>query len=117
MTFKRKIWLPISLVLSVVNLVAVGFAAAPGEPVHATLHAALALAFGVWAQRLWQAPGNNTAHASLSSPEVRDDLDALDGEVGTMQRELSEMQERLDFAERMLAQGAEARRVESDRQR
>jgi len=112
MTFKRKIWLPISLVLSAVNLGAVWFAAAPGEPLHATLHAGLALAFGVWALRLWQKPGDIAFHASLESPAVRDDLDALDGEVGTMQRELSEMQERLDFAERMLAQSAEARRVD-----
>ena len=112
MTFKRKIWLPISLVLSVVNLGAVWFAATPGEPAHATLHAALALAFGVWAQRLWRTPDHHAAQASLGSPEVRDDLDALDSEVGGLQRELSEMQERLDFAERMLAQGAEARRVD-----
>jgi len=112
MTFKRKIWLPISLVLSAVNLGAVWFAAAPGEPLHATLHAGLSLAFGVWALRLWQKPADKESLASLESPGVRDDLDALDSEVGTLQRELSEMQERLDFAERMLAQGAEARRVD-----
>jgi hypothetical protein len=115
MTFKRKVWLPISLVLSVVNLGAVWFAAGAGEPPHATLHAALALAFGMWAQRLWQRPGEDAFQASLESPEVRDDIDALDGEVGTLRQELSEMQERLDFAERMLAQGAEARRVDPPR--
>jgi hypothetical protein len=36
-----------------VNLVAVWFAAQPGEPWHATAHALLALLFGLGAQRLW----------------------------------------------------------------
>jgi hypothetical protein len=40
------------VVLSAVNLVAVWFAVGPGEPPwHATTHAALALGFGLWAQR------------------------------------------------------------------
>ena len=45
MTFKPAIWYPIAAVLSVVNLAAIWFAAAPGEPAHATLHGALAVAF------------------------------------------------------------------------
>jgi hypothetical protein len=35
----------------------------------------------------------------------------LDQEVETLRREMIEAQERLDFAERMLAQGTETRRV------
>ena len=42
-------------------------------------------------------------------------LEVLEGEVSTMRRELNETQERLDFAERLLAQGSESRRVGPDR--
>ncbi len=54
MTFKPAIWYPIGLVLSVINLVGVWFAARSSEPWHATIRAALALAFALWAQRLRQ---------------------------------------------------------------
>jgi hypothetical protein len=45
-------------------------------------------------------------------PDTAAHLEALDQEVGTLRQELNEMQERLDFAERLLAQGSETRRVE-----
>ncbi|HET7468914.1 MAG TPA: hypothetical protein VFJ81_04530 [Gemmatimonadales bacterium] len=48
-------------------------------------------------------------------PDTAAHLQALDQEVGTLRQELTETQERLDFAERMLAQGAEPRRVEPQR--
>ena len=106
MTFKPSIWQPIAVVLSVINLVGVGFAAGSAEPWHATAHAALALAFGLWAQRLRPGPGGTEHQARL---------DVLEAEVSTLGRELSETQERLDFAERLLAQGPEARRVGPER--
>jgi hypothetical protein len=102
MTFKHPIWRPVSFVLSAVNLVAVGVAAASAEPWHAGAHAVLALGFGLWAQRLRQTPVDTDSLARLEE---------LEGEIGTMRRELSETQERLDFTERVLAQGLEARRV------
>ena len=106
MTFNPAIWYPIAVVLSVINLAAAGFAAGQAEPWHATIHAALAVAFGLWAQRLRQAPRG-------SEPQAR--LEALEAEMGNLRQELSETQERLDFAERMLAQGPEARRVDPQR--
>jgi hypothetical protein len=106
MTFKPAIWRPIAVVLSAVNLVAVGFAAGAAEPWHAAVHAALALAFGLWAQRLRQVPGG-------SDTQVR--LELLEADVSNLRQELSEAQERLDFAERVLAQGAETRRVGPER--
>ncbi len=42
-------------------------------------------------------------------------LEALEAEVSKLRQELSEAQERLDFAERLLAQGPEARRVDPQR--
>jgi hypothetical protein len=107
MTFKPALWRPIAFVLSVVNLVAVGFAAGAAEPYHAAGHAALALAFGLWIQRLRRSPGRNEL--------PQDRLDALEVEVDNLGRELGETQERLDFAERVLAQRPESPRVGPER--
>jgi hypothetical protein len=106
MTFKSKIWRPIAMGLSALNLVGVGFAAGAAEPWHAGIHAVLALAFASWAQRL--RPG-------LPPSERQAGLEELETEVSSLRRELTEIQERLDFTERMLAQGAESRRVGPER--
>jgi len=84
---------------------AAGFAARSAEPWHAALHAGLAVAFGVWAIRLRQGDAGS---------EVEARLEALEIEMGNVRRELGEAQERLDFAERLLAQ-VEARRVGPER--
>src|SRR5712691_6158305 len=102
MTFKPAIWYPIAVVLGVMNLVAAGFAIGQAQPLHATVHVALGLAFGLWAQRLREGPGGG---------ELQARLEALEFEVSTLRQELSETQERLDFAERLLAQGPETGRV------
>jgi hypothetical protein len=106
MTFKPALWHPIAIVLSAINLVAVGLAAGAAEPWHAAGHAALALAFGLWAQRLRQGPGGSEREARL---------EGLEAEVSNLRLELNETQERLDFAERLLAQGLESRRVGPER--
>jgi hypothetical protein len=106
MTFKPAVWRPIAFGLSALNLVAVGFAAGAAESWHAAGHAALAMAFGYWAQRLRRAPGG-------ADREER--LEMLEDDMSEMRRELTEAQERLDFAERLLAQGREPRRVEQER--
>jgi hypothetical protein len=112
MTFKSPIWRPIAAILSIVNLVAVGFAAGQAEPWHAGIHAGLALAFGVWSERLRLRRGGSEL---LAGSELSDRLEALEGEVGKLGQDLSETQERLDFTERLLAQAAEARRVGPER--
>jgi hypothetical protein len=104
-TFKPALWYPIAAVLSAINVAAVWFAARPGEPLHATAHAALAVAFGWWAHHLKQ----RTAGSELQA--VFEDLEAHEREVGKLRQELSETQERLDFAERLLAQRPESPRV------
>jgi hypothetical protein len=106
MTFKPAIWYPIAVGLSVLNVLGVWFAVRPADPWHATTHAALAVAFGLWAQRLRQGPRGG---------EIQAGLDALEIEMSTLRQELGEMQERLDFAERMLARGPELRRVDPER--
>ena len=108
MTFKPAIWVPIAVALSAINLVGVGFAGGPGESLHAATHAALALVFGLWAQRLRRPPGDGQLPAPLVASE---ELDALAAEVTKLRQEVSEVQERLDFTERMLAQRPESPRV------
>ncbi len=107
MTFKPATWYPIAVALSAINLVAVWFAAQPGEPWHATLHAGLAVAFGLWARRLREGPAGGALEAGL---------DALELEVVNLRQELNEAQDRLDFTERLLAQGSDPRRAEPLRQ-
>jgi len=109
MTFKPALWQPISIVLSAINLVAVGFAAGAAEPYHAAVHAGLALGFGLWAQRMRRGPRR------IEGGETQDRLDALEGEVSDMRRELNEAQERIDFTERVLAQRPESPRVGPER--
>ena len=109
MTFKPALWQPIAVVLSAINLVAVGFAAGAAEPYHAAVHAGLAVGFGLWAQRLRQ------RRAEYVPAPREDRLEALEAELGGVRGELGEVQERLDFTERMLAQRDEVRRVEPER--
>ena len=49
MASKTRFWNAVLVLVSAVNLVAVWFAAQPGEAWHAAIHAALALGFGLWA--------------------------------------------------------------------
>lgn len=108
MIFKPRIWQPIAVVLSVINLVAGGFAAGQSESLHAAIHGVLALAFGWWAYRLRQAPSGNEREPRLEAPEA---MEALESEMTRLRQDLSETQERLDFAERMLAQKPDPRRM------
>ena len=104
MTFKPAIWRPIAVVLSGLNVVAVGFAASAAEPLHAATHGALALAFGLWAQRMG-------SRQSVGETDMESRIEALELEVSSLRQELAEAQERLDFAERLLAQASETRRL------
>ncbi len=106
MTFKPEIWQPIAVVLSVINLVGAGFAVGTAEPWHAAAHAAAALAFGLGVRRLGRGP------RMMERPARVEELEA---EMSDLRQELTEAQERLDFTERMLAQGLESRRVSPER--
>ena len=101
MTFKPAIWYPIAVALAAINLLGAGFAAGSAEPWHATAHAALAVAFGLWARRLRPGPGGSDLQDRLE--DRLEALEALEFEVSNLRQELGETQERLDFAERLLA--------------
>lgn len=100
MTFNPTRWYPIALVLAGLNVVAAAFTTGGA---HAAAHAAIAAAFAIWAQRLKQRR-DQTLDEGEQEREITDGVEALDADVDQMRRELSEMHERLDFAERMLAQ-------------
>lgn len=108
MTFKPAIWGPIAVGLSAINLVGVGLAAGAAEPWHAAVHGGLAVALGLWAQRLGRARPDTPG-------ELQAGLEAVELEMGRLRQELAETQERLDFTERVLAREAEARRVGPER--
>jgi len=108
MTFKSAIWYPIAVVLTGINLVGAVLAVGQPEPEHLTIHVALAAAFGLWAWRLRPRSGGGEIQFQAR-------LEALEAEVSRLRLELSETQERLDFAERLLAQRPEARRVSPER--
>jgi hypothetical protein len=110
-TFKPSVWYPIALAATVINLVGIGYAAQSAEPVHAAIHGVLAVAFALWARRLRLA----ASPGSSGQSELPDRLEALDVEVTRLRQELTETQERLDFAERLLAQSREKPRVNPQR--
>ena len=108
MTFKPATWYPIAILLSVANVIGVGFATGA---LHATTHAALAVGFGLWAQRLGRARAG-IAPQELDETTDTDRLQDLEDQLTGLRQELNETQERLDFTERMLAQRPDQRRVE-----
>jgi len=56
------------------------------------------------------------AHSRVGGdPDIAAHLQPLDQEVGTLRQEMVETQERLDFAERLLAEEPRTRRVEPQR--
>jgi hypothetical protein len=109
MRFKPSIWFPISVILAGLNLGAIAFAV--GEPWHAMAHGALAVAFGLWAQRLKQRRDAGQEQQAIQAPDA-ERMEILEEDLARLRNELSEAQERLDFTERMLAQ-----RPQQDQQR
>src|SRR2546427_9688636 len=85
MTFKPAVWYPIALVLTAINLAGAGFAAGTTEPWHATIHAVLALGFGLWAQRLRRAPRGGGVEAPAAGRRSGGGRDG--GERGARQEE------------------------------
>ena len=79
---------------------------------HAGTHAALALAFGLWAQHLRSRRGAREIGSEVSGElgsDLQAGLDALEAEVSRLRQEVSDVQERVDFAARLLARGPEKR--------
>lgn len=103
MASRARIWNAVLVVLSAGNVATVWFVAQPGHAWHAAAHATLAVAFGLWAQGRMRVGGARARAGALDGAEIP----ALWDEVGEVRRELGEVQERIDFAERLLSQTRE----------
>jgi hypothetical protein len=104
MWFRHRAWIPVAWLLCLVNVVSVWFAARPAEPWHATIHALLAVLFGLGAQRLGQ---RRKATADAGELERLRELEARLADLDTLhdvRGRLTELEERLDFAERALVE-------------
>ena len=102
MWFKHRAWIPVAWGLSFINVIAVWFAARPAEPTHATVHALLAVGLALGAQRL-KARRQSTG----PSEDLRLALDhneQLQQTIDSMQDQVRELEERVDFADRLLMQ-------------
>jgi hypothetical protein len=105
MNFKPALWLPIAVVLSGLNVAGAGYAVALREPWHAMAHVALALVFGLWARRLRQGPrGSELARLQQDLEQQAAALEDVQTTLANQSTQLTELQERVDFAERLLAQ-------------
>src|SRR5690349_768424 len=100
-----KAWRRLSIVASVFNVAGAGFAIAAGEGWHAGIHVTLALAFGFAAQRLGEME-RKTAPDSIQAQmdEQAAALEDAETKLALQARQLAELEERMDFTERMLAQ-------------
>jgi hypothetical protein len=108
MALNPRIWFPIAVGATALNLVAAAFYTGT----HAGMHAALAVGFGLWAQRLRRRTGGAQQQVEAgTTQQLQEGFEALEGEVARLRQELNETQERVDFVERVLAQHQEAGRL------
>lgn len=97
----------IAAAFTLINLVGGAYAIGAGEVMHAATHGVLAIIGGVWALRALRRLGPATQDDDVDAIESEDRgatrVENLAAEVDSLRQQLSETQERLDFAERMLA--------------
>jgi hypothetical protein len=109
MAVNPRLWYPVSIVLAIVNVAAIYVVGrgSPGASGHMMLHAALAVGSAAWAvhlrSRLRDRIPGHAGEAALM--ELRDDVENL-------REHVRELEERLDFTERMLAQQRDWERLE-----
>jgi hypothetical protein len=110
--FKHRAWIPVAWLLSLGNVVSVWFAALPAEPWHATIHALLAVLFGVGAHRL---TARRRAQLTNAEPAFSDDrMRRLEQAVDSMAIELERIGEGQRFVTRLFAE--RGRELERSRQ-
>jgi hypothetical protein len=105
MALNPRLWRPIAAFLSVANLVGAGIHIGMEQGEGAAVHALLAAGAAYWAVRL-----GRRQSPELANPDADERMEMLETELMQQRQELAEAQERLDFAERLLAQSAEKRR-------
>jgi acyl-coenzyme A thioesterase PaaI-like protein len=96
MAFNRGVGFWIVVAVVVINVAGGIYASLTDEPMHAFVHGALAVGFGLWARYL------RTARVREVERPAR--VEMLEDDVSELQRQLMETQERLDFADQLLKQ-------------
>lgn len=109
MRFKHRAWIPVAWALSIINVGAVWFAALPAEPAHATVHALLAAGFALGAQRLTARRRGTASNEDLQ--QALDQNEQMQQTIDAMDAQVRELEERVDFAERLVAQQKDAARL------
>ena len=94
MWFKHRAWIPIAWLLSLGNVIATWFAAQPAEPWHATIHALLAVLFGVGAQRL--SDRQRLKALGASDAELPTELTAMRAELAALRQAQYEILKRVE---------------------
>jgi Tfp pilus assembly protein PilO len=114
MWFRHRAWIPVAWVLSLINFGSVWYAAREAQPWHAALHALLTILFALGARRL-QARQRPELHSREVDPTARsetlEDVQASVGELDRLKQRMTELEERVDFVERLLAKQREAQRL------
>lgn len=102
MSMKSRVWYPVAVAFTALNIASAGYAAGLEDPGHAAVHVGLTAVGALWAYRLGRRRSSEAAGYALTDGDVR--FQALEEELDVQRRELAEAQERLDFAERLLSQ-------------
>jgi hypothetical protein len=97
MSFKRALWYPIAVIVAGLNVAGAVYAYVLDEPVHAFVHTAIVVTFGMAAlylrQRREQAP---------RAIERNDNVEMLQANLSQLESELQHTRERLEFADQLL---------------
>ena len=100
-----KTWRRLALLASAFNVAGAGFAIAAGEGWHAGIHVSLALGFGFASQRLGQIDRSAAPNSVQSQVDAQAAaLEEAQTLLALQAKQLTDLEERVDFAERMLAQ-------------
>ena len=106
MDLSRQSWFRILAALSILNLAGMGYALGRGgDAQHVMVHVVLAAGFGLWAWRLKRRPSSLGVQDQLEQQVAA--LEDAQATLADQSAQLAELQERLDFTERILAQSRE----------
>ena len=109
-----KTWRRLAVVASVFNVAGAGFAIAAGEGWHAGIHVSLALGFGFAAQRLGEIDRKAAPDSLQSQLDAQAAaLEEAQAMLALQAKQLTELEERVDFAERMLVQARDKQKLGS----
>ena len=95
MARSRRFWFKFAVIAAVANVGFGVYASVVDEPVHAFVHGALAVIFGVWASFM------RRERVTEDPAEVKNVM-MLEDNVSDLERQLHETQQRLDFADQLL---------------